>query len=101
MIRSTEEIIESVRDRIDDLTTDENIAFLEDIQDTLTDLETRAAGDGVDWKARYEENDREWRQRYTDRFFNKEETDPLPDPEPEPVKEAPKTFEELFEEVEE
>ena len=101
MIRSTEEIIESVRDRIEDLTTDESIAFLEDLQDTLTALETRAAGDGIDWKARYEENDSEWRQRYTDRFFNKDESDPLPDPEPKPVEDAPKTFEELFEEVEE
>ena len=31
------------------------IPILEDVTDTFTDLETRASGDGVDWKAKYED----------------------------------------------
>ena len=69
-VRTREEIITQVRARIGDNTDDESIAFLEDITDTLSDLETRANGEGTDWKAKYEENDAEWRKKYTDRFFN-------------------------------
>lgn len=96
MIRTRDELLTAVAELVEDATTDTAIAFLEDLQDTISDLETRAAGDGEDWEARYQENDREWRERYTARFFNKEESDPLPDPEPEVIDEEPKTFEELF-----
>lgn len=96
MIRTREELLTAVAELVEDTTTDNAIAFLEDLEDTMSDLETRAAGDGEDWEARYEENDREWRERYTARFFNKVENDPLPDPEPEVIDEDPKTFEELF-----
>lgn len=94
-IRTREEIIESVRARVGEQTDDETIAFIEDISDTLTDLETRAKGDGTDWKAMYEENDAKWRKKYTERFYSSE-----PQPEPEPPKpddtQKPKTFAELF-----
>ena len=98
MIRTREELLNAVSESLEDLTTDAAIQLLEDITDTISDLEEKAAGDGEDWQARYEENDRQWRERYTERFFNKEETDPLPDPEPEveELDEGPKTFEELF-----
>ena len=33
-------------------------------------METKANGDGTDWKAKYEENDAEWRKKYKERFFN-------------------------------
>ena len=50
-----------------------------------------------DWKTKYEENDKMWRERYTTRFFSKEpEPDPKPEPEPEP--EVKKTFSDLFKE---
>ena len=51
-------------------TVDEVLSLLEDISDTLDDLETKAKGDGEDWKTKYEKNDAEWRQRYQDRFFS-------------------------------
>ena len=92
-VRTREEIITQVRARIGEQTDDETIAFLEDITDTLSDLETKANGDGIDWKAKYEENDSEWRKKYTERFYSSE-------PEPEPPKpddtQKPKTFAELF-----
>lgn len=92
-VKTREEILESVRARVGDNTDDETISFIEDITDTLNDLETKAKGDGTDWKARYEENDAEWRKKYTERFYSSE-------PEPEPPKpddtQKPKTFAELF-----
>ena len=97
MVKTKEELLTAVSGLLGDLTTDAAIEFLEDLQDTITDLEEKVTvDDGEDWEARYEENDREWRERYTARFFNKEENDPLPDPEPEIIDEEPKTFEELF-----
>lgn len=94
-VKTREEILESVRARVGEQTDDETIAFIEDISDTLTDLETKAKGDGTDWKAKYEENDAEWRKKYTERFYSSE-----PEPNPEPPKpdgmQKPKTFAELF-----
>jgi len=98
-IKSKDEILEQIQERFGEDTSDETISFLEDVTDTFTDLETRASGDGVDWKAKYEENDNEWRQKYRDRFFSPEVNDNegdtvvdtnLDDNEP------PKTFDDLF-----
>ncbi len=95
-IRTREEILEAVRERVGEQTDDETITFLEDVSDTLTDLETRANGDGEDWRTKYEENDREWRRRYTERFFNAD-PEPKPEPNPNPEPEKPSRFEDLFE----
>ena len=94
-VKTREEILESVRARVGEKTDDETIAFIEDISDTLTDLETRAKGDGTNWKTKYEENDAEWRKKYTERFYS---SDPNPDPEPPKSDDTPKpkTFAELF-----
>lgn len=94
-VRNKEEILEAIKTRVGEQTDDETISFLEDVSDTFTDLETRANGDGEDWKAKYEENDKSWRERYTNRFFSKE---PEPEPKPEPEPEVKKTFSDLFKE---
>ena len=95
-VRTREEILESIRTRVGEATDDDTIAFIEDVTDTFTDLETRANGDGTDWEKKYKENDESWRKKYTERFFSKDpEPEPKPDPEPEPIK----TFEDLFKEV--
>lgn len=94
-VKTREEILAELKARVGEQTDDETIAFLEDITDTLSDLETKAKGDGTDWKAKYEENDAEWRKKYTERFYSSD-----PDPDPEPPKQddttKPKTFAELF-----
>lgn len=94
-VKTREEILTAVKARVGDQTDDETIAFLEDITDTLSDLETKAQGDGTDWKAKYEENDAEWRKKYTERFYSYE-----PDDDPEQSKSddtpKPKSFAELF-----
>lgn len=97
-VKTREEILAELKSRVGEDTDDETIAFLEDVTDTLSDLETKAKGDGTDWKAKYEENDAEWRKKYTERFYS---SDPDSDPKP-PKKDdtpKPKTFAELFKTV--
>lgn len=93
-VKTTEEILGALRTRVGDQADDETISFLEDISDTLSDLESRA-NDDTNWRTKYEENDREWRKRYTERFFS---SDPEPEPDPTPTTEPekPKKFEDLF-----
>lgn len=89
-------IMARLRENFNDNDSDDVLGLLEDVTDTLNDYQSRLEENG-DWKERYEQNDREWRQKYKDRFFN---NDPEPDPEPEPDKDTeqatPTTFEELF-----
>ena len=94
-VKTREEIIEELKARVGEQTDDETIAFLEDITDTFSDLETKAKGDGTDWKSKYEENDAEWRKKYTERFYS---SDPNPYQEPPKPDDTPtpKTFAELF-----
>ena len=93
-VRTRDEILESVNEILGDNTDDNAITFLEDITDTITDLEDKARGDGTDWKAKYTENDEAWRKKYKERFYSKEPDSKEPEPEPEP--EPPKKFEDLF-----
>lgn len=91
-VRTREEILNTLNTRFAGDNSDEVLGLIEDVTDTFKDLETRAAGDGIDWHQRYTENDNQWRQRYRDRFMK-----PAPEPnEPEPEPERVKTFEELF-----
>lgn len=89
-------IMERLRENFNDNDSDDVLGLLEDVTDTLNDYQSRLEENG-DWKERYEQNDREWRQKYKDRFFNH---DPEPDTEPEADKDleqvTPTTFEELF-----
>lgn len=94
-VRTREEILETIRTRIGDQTDDGTISFLEDVTDTLTDLETRANGDGENWEQRYKDNDEEWRRKYKERFFSSEPSEPK-EPKQGEEEEKPKTFEDLF-----
>lgn len=72
-IRTREEIMQAVQNNLGDVaTTDSGIELIEDLTDTLADLETRAS-DQTDWEAKYNQLDADWRQRYTARFFSGEE----------------------------
>lgn len=90
-VRTTEEILESIKTRVGDSTEDADLEFLEDVTDTLSDLRNKSEGQ-EDWKTKYEENDKQWREKYRDRFFEKKEEQEEKKEEPE----APKTFEDLF-----
>lgn len=96
-VRSREEILTAINTRFGEQTDDDTISFLEDITDTLTDLETRAS-DGTNWRTKYEENDADWRKRYTERFYS---SDPSTTESTSPAvlidePEKPKTFADLF-----
>lgn len=90
-VRTTEEILESIKTRVGDSTEDADLEFLEDVTDTLSDLREKTQGQ-EDWKTKYEENDKQWREKYRDRFFEKKEEQEEEKEEPE----TPKTFEDLF-----
>lgn len=98
-VKTREEILESFKSRLGENPDDETISFLEDVTDTLDDFEKRANGDGTDWKSKYEENDANWRKKYTERFFSGEpNTEPNQEPNKEPDK-TPRTFSDLFKEI--
>lgn len=99
-VKSKAEILEALKGRMGEELDDDSIAFLEDVTDTLDDYDSKIA-DKEDWKTKYEENDKEWRKKYTDRFFSGDpeggssgtpDVDP-PDPEGE---HTPMSFEDLF-----
>lgn len=97
MIKTKEELLTAIRDRVGEDSSDEVLALLEDVTDTITDLETKAKGDGTDWKAEAERIDAEWRTKYRDRFFSGEKIDdPVPD-DPAPDSIVKMDFEDLFE----
>lgn len=91
-----DELMNKLKARIGDDTSDEAIQLLEDVSDTIADYEEKAKGDGTDWKAESERIDKEWRERYIARFNG---ADGVED-EPLVPKEEPKnyTYENLFKE---
>ena len=66
-VRTHDEIMNAIKERFADDTIDETLQFIEDISDTIN---SSVANDNTDWKTRFEENDKMWRQKYKDRFFN-------------------------------
>ena len=89
-VKTIEEIMGAVRARVGEDTSDEALAFVEDVSDTLSSLSS-----AEDWKKKYEDNDAEWRSKYRERFFNPDKPDPDPEPQPEPER---LTFDKLFKE---
>lgn len=94
-IRSNEEIMTALKDIIGESTDDNTLSFIEDVADTLNHY-SDSLKDSTDWKAKYEDNDKEWREKYRNRFFTKPD-EPEPEPEPEPEKTKPMKYEDLFE----
>lgn len=99
-VKTRDEIMEAIRKRIGEDTSDEAIALLEDVTDTFTDYETRVA-DKTDWKTKYDEMDANWRKKYMDRFSGKTGGD-IKEEQEEQIKDdsEPRTFDELFTERE-
>lgn len=94
MVKTKDELLTSIKSKFGDDTSDETIALLEDISDTLD-----TANDGAKYKQMYEENDKMWREKYTARFFSNPtpEPSPTPDPTPEPDRSEEITINDLFE----
>ena len=90
---SKDELIEKVKKYVGDRTDDETIEIIEDISDSID------SSDADEWKKKYEENDKMWRDKYISRFFEKNEEE-NEDPTNEDDDKEYKTFEDLFEEEE-
>ncbi len=90
---SKEELLEKVKTYVGDRTDDDTLEIIEDINDSFDST------DADEWKRKYEENDKMWRDKYISRFFDKkeEETHETPTEHEEDEKEYI-TFGDLFEE---
>lgn len=99
-VKTRDEIMEAIRKRIGEDTSDEAISLLEDVTDTFADYETKVA-DKTDWKTKYDEVDASWRKKYMDRFSGKTGEEGK-DEQEEQIKDdsEPRTFDELFTERE-
>jgi hypothetical protein len=67
-VLSHDDFISAVKGLAGDNADDNTLTMIENFTDTFNDLETRAK-DTTDWKAKYEQNDNEWREKYKARFF--------------------------------
>ena len=98
MILSRDEFLERIKNVVGEDTTEESLGVIEDFTDTFEHLEELSSGQ-EDWKAKYEENDKTWREKYRDRFFNND-TDETINEEIEDEGEEPLSYDDLFEERE-
>lgn len=69
-VLSREDFLNRLQERLGEDTSDESIAFLDDMVDTYNDLEQRAMGDGEDWEKKYHDLDESWKKKYRSRFFS-------------------------------
>lgn len=88
------ELIEKVRKYLGDRTDDETIEIIEDISDSID------SSDAAEWKQKFEENDKMWRDKYISRFLEKKEDELDTPTEHEEEEKEYNSFEDLFEEEE-
>lgn len=91
---SKDELIEKVKTYVGDRTDDETIEIIEDISDSID------SSDADEWKKKYEENDKMWRDKYISRFFEKNDQENEDTTNEDDDEKEYKTFEDLFEEEE-
>lgn len=87
---SKDELIEKARKYVGDRTDDESIELIEDISDSID------SSDADEWKQKYEENDKMWRDKYISRFVEKREDEPDTPTEHEDEEKEYNSFEDLF-----
>lgn len=91
---SKDELIDKVKKYVGDRTDDETIEIIEDISDSID------SSDADEWKQKYEENDKMWRDKYIARFWDKKEEEKITPTEHEEEEEEENTYnsyEDLFE----
>lgn len=91
---SKDELIEKVKKYVGDRTDDETIEIIEDISDSID------SSDADEWKKKYEENDKMWRDKYISRFFEKNDQENEDTTNEDVDEKEYNTFEDLFEEEE-
>lgn len=88
------ELIEKVRKYVGDRTDDETIEIIEDISDSID------SSDADEWKQKFEENDKMWRDKYISRFLEKKEDELDTPTEHDEEEKEYNSFEDLFDEEE-
>ena len=97
---SKDELIAKIKKYVEDRTDDETIEIIEDISDSID------SSDADEWRHKYEENDKMWRDKYIARFWDKnkeEKITPSEHEEEEEEEEEEKdynSYEDLFEKEE-
>lgn len=91
---SKDELIEKIKKYVGDRTDDETIEIIEDISDSID------PSDADEWKQKYEENDKMWRDKYISRFLDKKEDELDTPTEHEEEEKEYQSFGDLFEEEE-
>lgn len=79
-IKTKQEVLDGLKKFIpDEDTSDDTLTFLKDVADTLD-----AGAENVDYKQLLADNDKKWRQKYRDTFYNPpDKLDQEMDPDPE------------------
>ena len=88
-----DEHIEKVKKYVGDRTDDETIEIIEDISDSIDSSDD-------EWKQKFKENDKMWRDKYISRFLEKKEDELDTPTEHEEEEKEYNSFEDLFEEEE-
>jgi hypothetical protein len=91
---SKDELLEKVKKYIGDRNDDETLEIIEDISDSVD------TPDADEWKQKYEDNDKMWRDKYISRFFDKKEEELETPTEHEEEEKEYSSYEDLFEEEE-
>lgn len=87
---SKDELIEKIKKYVGDRTDDETIEIIEDISDSID------SPDADEWKQKYVENDKMWRDKYISRFYEKKEDEPNTPTEHEEEEKEYNSFDDLF-----
>lgn len=95
-VRTRDDLLNAIKERIGEDTSDEALKLIEDVEDTFGDLEGKASSESK-WEQKYRENDESWRKKYRDRFFSKP-TEHEDDPDEDEPEVKPLTFDSLFKE---
>lgn len=109
-VLSKDDFLSAIKTRVGEDVSDDAMKFIEDMTDTFNSLSSATEKDGEDWKAKYEELDKTWRDKYKARFFEGSNTDSSNTTTPDSVKKEQTedvkddgeavTFDDLFEERE-
>lgn len=91
---SRDELLEKVKAYVGERTDDETIEIIEDISDSFD------TSDADEWKKKYEDNDKMWRDKYVSRFYDKKEEELETPTEHEEVEKEYNSYNDLFEEEE-
>lgn len=68
-ILSKEDFLNAIKVRVGEDNSDDAMKFIEDMTDTYNSFTAEKETDGEDWKAKYDELDKTWREKYKARFF--------------------------------